>query len=498
MRALVAAVTAVALLLSSPLPARAAPAYALPVTVRVNIGLEGLTSAVISATGPFSVTSPEGATLFHDAGRLGLRTNVLRLDGQIAIPRGYVPAEERPTRLALVREARMAEAVSPQSLVRIPFELEQLASVSTVDTGVGPSIFRSQSIAGLRFAPLDKGTLTLNGKGYRGTFEVAPYGRGFTVINTVPTYDYLVSVVGSEIPQDWHREAQSAQAIAARTYLVRHLGSHGSYDLDGDERDQAYKGVSGEADSTEKAVQRTTGLVITYAGTPIEAFYSANAGGVTESSENVWITPQPYLRSVPSPADVVALRSTWGAASYQWTKEYTEPQLRELLTKRGVNVGQIQAIDLPSTSASGGVLLARIRGTFGTRDVVKDSTRFFFGLKSQLFTVQFRPANDLELVKVEDRTRQGELGILGADQTGLALTANATGQTDGSIVVSVFRTNRYLYRLPARVLFTGKGYGHRVGMSQWGMLGMALLGADYEQIITHYYQAVSLTKIAGP
>ena len=497
MRRLIAAF-AVGLLVLNALPARAGPAYALPDTVRINIGADGMTAAVVSSTGPFAVTAPDGTPLFRDSGRLALRTNVLRLDGEIAIPRGYVPADERPTRLALLREARMAEAVSPKSLVRVPFELEQLASVSTLDTGIGPSIFRAERIVGLRIAPTDRGTLTLNGKGYRGTFEVAPYGRGFTIINTVPTDRYLVSVVGSEIPQDWHREAQSAQVIAARTYLLRHLGSHGSYDLDGDERDQAYKGVYGEADSTEKVVQRTAGLIITYGGAPIDAFYSANAGGATESSENVWITPLPYLRSVPSPADDVALRSSWGASSYEWTKEYTEPQLRRQLAKVGVNVGQIQGIDLAQTSPTGGVLLARIRGSLGTRDVVKDSTRYTFGLKSQLFTVELRPANDLELVKVDNLTRIGELVMLGADRSRVVVSARSTADADGAVVVSGFKSTQYLYQLPPRIVFEGKGYGHRVGMSQWGMQGMALQGSDYEQIIKHYYQGVSLTKIAGP
>ena len=329
-------------------------------------------------------------------------------------------------------------------------------------------------------------------------FEVADYGRGFTVINTVSTHDYLVSVVGSEIPQDWHGEAQAAQVIAARTYLLRHLGSHGSYDLDGDERDQAYKGVYGEDDSTVRAVDRTTGLVITYGGQPIDAFYSANAGGATEDSENVWVTPLPYLRSVPSPTDEVALRSSWGASSYEWTKEYTEPQLRQQLAKAGIDVGQIQAIDVVETSATGGVLLARVRGSLGTRDVVKDRTRFAFGLKSQLFTVRFRAADDREVVRADDITRIGELSALGAERAGVVVSSRTAVEPDGSIVVSSFRTASYVYRLPARIVFEGRGYGHRVGMSQWGMLGMALQGANYETIIKHYYVGVSLTKIAGP
>ncbi|OLC55826.1 MAG: hypothetical protein AUH85_08280 [Chloroflexi bacterium 13_1_40CM_4_68_4] len=119
-------------------------------------------------------------------------------------------------------------------------------------------------------------------------------------------------------------------------------------------------------------------------------------------------------------------------------------------------------------------------------------------MKSQLFTVQFRSATDQELVKVDDTTRLYELGNLGADRNAVVLTTQSSLQTDGSALVSGFKTTQYVYQLPARVVFTGKGYGHRVGMSQWGMQGMAIQGADYEQIIKHYYQGVALTRIAGP
>ena len=491
---LVAAIAAI-LVVAGTVPARAAPRYALPATVRINIGLEGASYAVVSATGPFTVTTPEGSDVYRGGGRVAVRTNVLRLaEDQTPIPRGPIDTDERPTRIALQREARLAARVAPGAIVRVPFEVEALAAV---DTGFGPSIFRAQSITGLRIAPADKGTLLLNGKGYRGTFEIAPGDLGFTIINTVATDRYLVSVLGSEIPTDWAREALAAQVVAARTYLVRHLGSHGSYDLDGDERDQAYKGISGETDGTEKAVDKTRGVVLTYRGEVIDAFYSANAGGVTEDSENVWLTSLPYLRSVSSPTDAVALRSSWGATSFEWNKEYTEPQFRQQLLKTGLDVGQVRAVDIVQKAPSGSVLIARIRGTLGTRDVLKDRTRFVFGLKSQLFTVEFRPANDIELVKVDDATRLVDMRVLGADRTAIALAASAVA-SDGSVVVTGFRSTNYVYRLPARVVFDGKGYGHRVGMSQWGMQGMALQGASYEQILTHYYQGVALTKIEGP
>lgn len=482
-------------LVAGSLAVEAAPPLALPDTVRINVGLEGTSYAVISATGPFVVRTTDGRELYQDSGRVAVRTNVLRLaEDQTPIPRGPVDPEERPQRIALVRAARLAERVSAQAFVRIPFEVEALVSASDA---MGRSVFRAEAVRGLQIAPLDDGRLMLNGKGYRGTFEIAPARHGFTIINTVPTYWYLVSVVGTEVPTDWQREALAAQAIAARTYLVQHLGKHGSYDLDGDERDQAYKGVNAETDSTERAVSRTEGLVATYGGVPIDAFYSANAGGYTENSEDVWITPLPYLRAVPSPGDAVALRSSWGATSYEWTKEYTEPALRRQLERAGLYVGTIQSIDLVQKTGTGGVVRARIRGTLGTRDILKDSTRWYFGLRSQLFDVEFRPSNDLEVVDAHDRVRLGDLNGLGADRTGLLISARSV-ESDGAVVVSDFRTAQFLYRLPARIVFSGNGYGHRVGMSQWGMQGMALAGSNYEEILRHYYRGTALTKFAGP
>lgn len=490
-----AAPLAAILLVAGSLPAQAAPGYALPETVRINIGLIGTSYAVVSATGAFVVRSPEGAELFRDSGRVAVRADVLRLaEDQTPIERGPVVHEERPNRVALLREARLAERISPQAILRIPFEIESLASI---DDSLGRSIYRAQAVRGVRIAPADGGRLMLNGRGYRGTFEIAEAENGFTIINTVPTGPYLVSVVGSEMPTDWHSQALAAQAIAARTYLLKHLGKHGAYDLEGDERDQAYKGVNAETASTERAVARTEGLVATYRGAPIDAFYSANAGGYTENSEDVWVTPLPYLRAVPSPGDAVALGSSWGATSYEWTKEYTEPALRRQLQRAGVSIGTIQAIDIVQKSGTGGVLRARIRGSFGSRDVLKDSARWYFGLRSQLFTVQFRAPNELEVVAVDDRVRLGDMGGLGAERTALIVGGRAV-ESEGGVVVTGFKTTNYLFSLPARIVFEGKGYGHRVGASQWGMHGMALGGATYERILKHYYRGIELTQIAGP
>jgi SpoIID/LytB domain protein len=299
-------------------------------------------------------------------------------------------------------------------------------------------------------------------------------------------------VVGSEEPTTWMPEALAAQAIAARTYLSRHLRRHDNYDLEGDTRDQEYAGLAGEADSTVKAVARTAGMIATYRGSAIEALYSANAGGLTEDSENVYLNALPYLRSVPSPADDAARASSWGHTSWEWTTEFTAPQLRSYIGVRGIDVGDPQGIDLTRLTGTGRVLSARIVGSNGSRDIGKDSARYYFGLRSTLFTVSTRP-EETEFVEGSNAERVRQLEFLGAT---VERTFTVTVR-DPDRAPHTLRVLGWQYRLPARFVFTGKGYGHGVGMSQWGAQGMALGGKSAEEILKHYYFGIEITTIGG-
>ena len=140
----------------------------------------------------------------------------------------------------------------------------------------------------------------LNGKAYRGKIEVFVNDRGsLTVVNVVPLEEYLLGVVPAELglPQ---LEAQKAQAIAARTYAIANIGGYGSqgFDMVPTVWSQVYKGVSIETKMGTQAVRETRGLVATYKGKPITAFYTSTCGGRTENSENVFETAEPYLRGV--------------------------------------------------------------------------------------------------------------------------------------------------------------------------------------------------------
>ena len=145
-----------------------------------------------------------------------------------------------------------------------------------------------------------KGFVSTKGRWYRGLVMIQNKNGKLTVINNVPLEDYIKGVVPSEMPTSWEREAHKAQAIAARSYALANLGKRGAYgyDLKDTPEDQAYNGASAETHITNSAVEDTKGIVLTYNMQVISAYYSASAGGQTNT--NSWGASLPYLRSVPS------------------------------------------------------------------------------------------------------------------------------------------------------------------------------------------------------
>ena len=484
--------TVVVALLLAAMPERAAagsPLGPLPATIRVNISLLGTSYAKIGSTGSLTVTGDDGTVLYQGFKNTVARRGVRRLaDPSRSIVSVRDPGERRSL-LQEFREARRRAQVEDIPIVTVPFEF------SVEGDGSNPlaaPLFSAQQITPLHYVA-SGGLLTFNGRAFRGTLDLTRDDEGdMIVVNQVDTASYLASVVGSEEPTTWMPEALAAQAIAARTYLSTHLARHDTYDIEGDTRDQEYDGLAGEATSTVKAVDRTAGMIATYKGRPIEALYSANAGGITEDSENVYANALPYLRSVPSPADDVAQASSWGHTSWQWKTEFTAPQLRSYIGARGIDVGDPQRIDLTRLTATGRVLSARIVGSRGTRDIGKDASRYYFGLRSTLFSVETRP-EETEFVDAANVERTRQLEFLGAS---IERTFTVSVK-DPDRTIHTLRVLGWQYRLPARFVFTGRGYGHGVGMSQWGAQGMALGGKSAEEILKHYYLGIEITKLGG-
>lgn len=158
------------------------------------------------------------------------------------------------------------------------------------------------SLKAVSFGSVDEraNPVRLNGKAYRGKLEVFVNSRGtLTVVNVVPLEEYLLGVVPSELslPQ---LEAQKAQAVAARTYAVANINDYGAkgFDMLPTVWSQVYKGVSVETKMGTQAVNETRGMIATYGGKPIMAYYTSTCGGRTENSEHIFDKAEPYLRGV--------------------------------------------------------------------------------------------------------------------------------------------------------------------------------------------------------
>lgn len=213
-----------------------------------------------------------------------------------------------PDAVALSSQLKTGGASDVRSLIK-PTGSTQATAGGYVDPNLREVIVngvselsRYSSLKAVAFGSLNERSnpVKLNGKAYRGKIEVFVNSKGsLTVVNVVPLEDYLLGVVPSELglPQI---EAQKAQAVAARTYAVANIGAYGKqgFDMVPTVYSQVYKGVSIETQMGTRAVNETRGIVATYDGQPIMAYFTSTCGGRTEDGANIFDKDVPYLKGV--------------------------------------------------------------------------------------------------------------------------------------------------------------------------------------------------------
>jgi stage II sporulation protein D len=209
--------------------------------------------------------------------------------------------------IALSRQLKNAGTSEVRSLVRStassqPNPAEPISGNlrEVMVTGISEAA-RYSSLKSVAFGSVNErlNPVRLNGKAYRGKIEVFVNSRGtLTVVNVVPLEEYLLGVVPAELglPQ---LEAQKAQAVAARTYAVANIGHFGrqGFDMVPTVSSQVYKGVSIENRMGTEAVRQTAGIIATYKGKPITAYYTSTCGGRTEDGKHIF-EDEPYLKGV--------------------------------------------------------------------------------------------------------------------------------------------------------------------------------------------------------
>jgi stage II sporulation protein D len=269
---------------------------------------------------------------------------------------------------------------------------------------------------------------------YPGTIRLDVREDALRCINAAPMADYVASVVTHEYGFD-DVAGNKAMAVLARTYAVRTLQQARSaeYDLVDHIGAQVYRGVADLNPMAVEATRATQGQILTYRGRPVEAVYFASSGGHTANNDAVWeARPLPYLRGKPDPFDAVAPYQDWRALV---------PRDR---------------------------LLRILSDTYGT------------------------PVEGFLLHGRSDDGRVEKIKLLGPQER--VISSNAFrllvnrhfGETR---LRSTFFDAR---RAGDRYVFKGKGYGHGVGLSQWGAHAMAEEGYDYRDILAFYYDGVAL------
>ncbi len=199
-----------------------------------------------------------------------------------------------------------------------------------------------------------------DGARYRGSLRVVRSNSAFIIVNHVLLEGYLRGVVPREMPSSWPQRALRAQACAARSYAVRGIKDLGAYDLYCTAASQVYNGYDGETDATNLAVSVTEGVVPTYSGTPIVAYFSSTSGGHTENIENVWGgSPVAYLKGVKDPYDYYSPYHIWADAPYRWSTATVTTKLGSLVQ------GTLRTVIIAEHGVSPRVKLAYVLGTDG-------------------------------------------------------------------------------------------------------------------------------------
>ncbi|MCY3908186.1 MAG: SpoIID/LytB domain-containing protein, partial [Anaerolineaceae bacterium] len=333
---------------------------------------------------------------------------------------------------------------------------------------------------------------TINDRAYRGRVRVDFSGGDPQVVNELRLADYLASVVGSEIPPTWEVEALKAQAVAARNYALQKVDPSAEYDICDSQFCQAYGGVASEYPSTIQAVRETSGVVAMYGGDLIAAYYASNMGDHTTSAVDVWGRDVPYLRGVPSPSDVEAMSTSWGAEGYRWTRAIPLHRLADIQTASGV-LGELSEVRVLRTAQSGQPAEVELLGNQGAVTLSGDAIRMTLGLPSAF--AEFRTVPGERLVLLNPTPRR--VAALQADGYSLEQRRRSVPFAEAPAGVQLVRGTLDVaeFRLPPRLIVNGRGFGHGVGMSQWGAQGMARAGHSFDEILTHYYSGAVVERV---
>ena len=320
-----------------------------------------------------------------------------------------------------------------------PLLQPEITTVVDVRPGAGGLVLAGAVPAGSSVVvePLLNNPLVVDGRTYRGRIVVSELSDAtIEVIDELDLEQYLYGVVSAEMDPAWPEVALQAQAIASRSYAVARgaLHEHPDYDVQAGEQDQAYGGVNVETQSGVDAVESTRAVVLEYQYRVIKAYYSSCDGGYTADGSEL-SDPEPYLRAQPDPYAAESPHLSWSAA-------VPVAAFERSLDEQVGDLGDVTSVSAGPPDASGRLTAVVVNGTAGSRVIP---------------ATLFRRLAGRHLVK---STRITSLSLDGDE-----------------------------------ILVKGSGFGHGVGMSQWGAKDMADQGLGITAILSFYYRGAMLARL---
>ncbi len=303
------------------------------------------------------------------------------------------------------------------------------SKVRLLDRGIliGLDVYPVKSVV---IEPAKDASITIDDRPFRGEVTIirTPDNR-ITAVNNIDVEDYIKGVLYHEVYHHWPMEALKAQAVAARTYALYSINPSGKdYDVTNDIYSQVYGGRDSERYRTDLAVDRTRGEILTYNGQIIPAYFHATCGGMTEDARELWNVPDiPPLRGVPCPF-------CKNSPHMHWKENFRLKDIQDILNRHGYKIGTIKDISIVDRDRSERINYLKITPTQGPELLIKGK--------------DFREVMGPNVVK----------------------------SNDYEIVMKGYYAD-----------LIGKGWGHGVGMCQWGALGMAQQQFTYQQILAYYY-----------
>jgi len=289
----------------------------------------------------------------------------------------------------------------------------------------------------LHLHPENDGTLVVAGKSVRGTLVLIHGSGGVTAVNHVPLESYVAGVLGAEMPLRFPEAALAAQSVAARSYALYHQRrrrGRGDYDVRDDTSSQVYRGMAVETPKARRVVRSTRGVVVTYEGRVLQTYFHSTCGGGTVPAK--WVFGEkdiPPFRGAPCD---YCRESRY----YRWTTRLPAAKVAAALAAKGVKP-PIRRVSVSRPGPRGHADRIRLEHAGGTTE-----------LSSRAFRKAIGPRH--------------------------------------------LRSTRFRISLEGdQVVIRGGGWGHGVGLCQWGARGMALEGKSGREILAHYYPGATLVRL---